>query len=220
MIDKAMKIIILENYANSENTYIVYDENSLEGVVIDPGYDAKKIVEKANSENIKIKYILITHCHYDHIEYLEELRKITGAPLACGKWASVNIGDPSINASYLGLGYKISAKSAEIILADGDCIKIGDTEIKCIYTPGHTNCGVCYVAKNSVFAGDTLFLRNCGRWDLPTGDENTLKKSIREILYKLDDDMVVYPGHGDKTSIGYEKKYNFFVPENDDRLIW
>ena len=208
-----MKIIKLENYVNSENTYIVYDTEALEGVVIDPGYDAYKIVKKAEEENIKIKYILITHCHYDHIEYLEELRKITSAPLACSKQASVNIGNPSINVSYLGLGYEIYAQSARIILADGDSLYIGKTKIKCIYTPGHTSCGVCYVIDDSIFAGDTLFLRNCGRWDLPTGDERTLKNSIRNILYKLDDNMTVYPGHGDKTSIGYEKKFNFFVPE-------
>lgn len=210
-----MKIIKLENYYSSENTYIVYDALSKEGVVIDPGIDALKIKEKADSEGIKIKYILITHCHYDHIQYLEELRKITSAPLACGKWASVNIGEPAINASYMGLGYEICAKGAEIILNDGDCLELGESEIKCVYTPGHTNCGVCYIADNDIFSGDTLFLRNCGRWDLPTGDENTLKRSIREVLYKLGDDMTVYPGHGDKTSIGYEKKFNFFVPEND-----
>ncbi len=215
-----MKIIKLENYVNSENTYIVCDESSREGVVIDPGYDAIKINEKLKSENIKLKYILITHCHYDHIQYLEELRKITSAPLVCGKWASVNIGDPDINASYMGLGYEISAKSADKVLSDGETIKIGNSEIKCIYTPGHTNCGVCYVIEDCIFAGDTLFLRNCGRWDLPTGNEEILKNSIRNVLYKLDDEMKVYPGHGESTSIGYEKKYNFFVPENDDRLIW
>lgn len=215
-----MKIIKLENYVNSENTYIVYDENSMEGVVIDPGYDAVKINEKIKSEGIKLKYILITHCHYDHIQYLEELRNITSAPLACGKWASVNIGDPDINASYMGLGYAISAKSAEKILTDGETVNVENLDIKCIYTPGHTNCGVCYIINNCIFVGDTLFLRNCGRWDLPTGNEEMLKHSIRNVLYKLDDEMKVYPGHGESTSIGYEKKYNFFVPENDDRLIW
>lgn len=215
-----MKIIKLENYVNSENTYIIYDEETNEGVVIDPGYDAKKIKEKADSLNIKIKYILITHCHYNHIEYLADLRKITSAPLACGIKASENIGNPSVNVSNFGLGYEIREKKADIILNDGDFINIGNTKIKCIYTPGHTDCGVCYVAENCVFTGDTLFLRNCGRWDLPTGDENTLKKSIRNVLYKLDDNMEVYPGHGDKTSIGYEKKFNFFVPEKDNEMNW
>ncbi len=209
-----MKIEIIENIYNSENTYIVYDENTSEGVVIDPGSKACDIINKADEKGIKIKYILITHCHYDHIQYLEELRELTKAPLACGKKASINIGKPSINVSFLGLGYEINAREADIILEDGGAVYIGDTEIKCLYTPGHTECGVCYVAENSVFSGDTLFLRNCGRWDLPTGDEKTLKESIRNILYKLDDSMNVYPGHDKPTSIGYEKKYNFFVPEN------
>lgn len=208
-----MKIIILENYYSSENTYLVYDEETMDGIVIDPGYEAKKIKARADEEGIKIGYILITHCHYDHIQYLEELREITGAKLVSGNKASINIGDPDINISYGGLGYEISAKKSDIVLSDGEILKFGNTEVKCVYTPGHTNCGVCYIIGNSVFVGDTLFLRNCGRWDLPTGDQETLEKSIRNVLYKLDDSTEVYPGHGGKTSIGYEKKFNFFVPE-------
>lgn len=208
-----MKIITLENYYNSENTYIVYDENCLEGVVIDPGYKAEDIKKRAELNNIKIKYIILTHCHYDHIQYLEELRRITGAPLACGEKAGINIGDPDINVSYGGLGYEISAKYPEKILADNEVLTVGNMDIKCIYTPGHTNCGVCYLVEDSLFSGDTLFLRNCGRWDLPTGNQTTLENSIRNTLYKLDDNISVYPGHGEKTSIGYEKKFNFFVPE-------
>jgi glyoxylase-like metal-dependent hydrolase (beta-lactamase superfamily II) len=211
-----MKIIILENYYSSENTYLVYDEETMDGIVIDPGYEAKKIKARADEEGIKIGYILITHCHYDHIQYLEELREITGAKLVSGNKASINIGDPDINISYGGLGYEISAKKSDIVLSDGEILKFGNTEVKCVYTPGHTNCGVCYIIGNSVFVGDTLFLRNCGRWDLPTGDQETLEKSIRNVLYKLDDSTEVYPGHGEKTSIGYEKKFNFFVPESEN----
>ena len=80
-----------------------------------------------------------------------------------------------------------------------------------MYTPGHTNCGVCYLMGNHIFVGDTLFLRNCGRWDLPTGDEMTLRKSIKEKLYTLPDDITVHCGHGSDTAIGYEKKFNFYV---------
>ena len=209
-----MKVIILENYYSSENCYLVYDENSMDGVVIDPGYDAHGIKERADKEGINIKYIMVTHCHYDHIQYIEEIRALTGAPLAAGELASVNIGDPDINMTYLGLGKRISAKPAEKILADNEEFYAGELKIKCIYTPGHTNCGTCFIIGDSVFSGDTLFLRNCGRWDLPTGNQEQLEKSIRTRLYTLDDNMTVYPGHGNSTSIGYEKKFNFFVPEN------
>lgn len=208
-----MKVIVLENYRSSENCYLVYDENTMDGVVIDPGYDANGIKARADKEKINIKYIMVTHCHYDHIQYLEEIRALTGAPLAAGKWASINIGDPDINLTYAGLGKEISAKPAEKILSDNEEFYAGSLKIKCIYTPGHTNCGVCFMIGSSVFSGDTLFLRNCGRWDLPTGNQAQLEDSIRTRLYALDDDLIVYPGHGNSTSIGYEKKFNFVVPE-------
>lgn len=206
-----MRFKRLENYYNGENTYIVYNENTLSGLVIDPGYDADKIIQSAADDNIKIKYIFITHCHYDHIEYMEELRKKTNAPLVCGDKAGINITDPNINLSVSGLGYELSAEKAEIILKDGEEFSLDGMKIKCIYTPGHTNCSVCYLIDRDMFCGDTLFLRNCGRWDLPTGDENTLVSSVKNKIYTLDEEIILHPGHGEKTTIGYEKKFNFFI---------
>ena len=208
-----MKFKRLENYQTDENTYIVYDENTLNGIVIDPGSDADKIIAAADSKDIKIKYIFITHCHYDNIEYMEELRKETGAPLVCGKAEGINITDPDINLSPSGLGYPISAKKAEIILADGEELSLDGMIVKCIYTPGHTNCSVCYLIGNDMFCGDTLFLRNCGRWDLPTGDENTLISSVKNKIYTLDENIILHPGHGADTTIGYEKKFNFYIKD-------
>lgn len=206
-----MKFIKLENYHNTENSYIVYDENTLNGFVIDPGNDTDKIIKTAEDENIKIKYIFITHCHYDHIEFMELLRKKTSAPLVCGDKAAINIKDPDINLSYAGLGYEICAKNADIILNDNEEFVIDGMKIKCIYTPGHTNCSVCYLVGDDIFCGDTLFLRNCGRWDLPTGNEETLISSVKHRLYTLDENIRLHPGHGESTSIGYEKKFNFYI---------
>jgi len=183
----------------------------MDGIVIDPGYKAEGIKERAEKEGISIKGILITHCHYDHIEYLEEIRALTGAPLFASALASRNIGDPTINITYSGLGREIKAREAERIVSDNEDFKVGSIKIKCILTPGHTNCGTCFLIDNALFAGDTLFLRNCGRWDLPTGDMATLEKSIKTKLYTLPDDTIVFPGHGEATSIGYEKKFNFVI---------
>ena len=94
-----MKIKTLNNYLNDENTYIVYDEKTLSGIVIDPGYKTDGILKACNDDNIKIKYILITHCHYDHIAYLEPLREKTGVKLISSENASINIGIPEINHS-------------------------------------------------------------------------------------------------------------------------
>lgn len=207
-----MKIKTLNNYLNDENTYIVYDENTKNGLVIDPGYNCEGILKSASDDSINIKYILITHCHYDHISDLEELREKTGAKLVSSKNGSVNIGIPEINHSVLGLGYALSAKKSDIILEDNEELNLDGLNIKCIYTPGHTNCGVSYLINNKkLFAGDTLFLRSIGRSDLPTGDGEQLISSIKNKLYKLDDETDVFCGHGNVTSIGYEKKFNMFV---------
>jgi glyoxylase-like metal-dependent hydrolase (beta-lactamase superfamily II) len=207
-----MKIKTLNNYINDENTYIVYDENTKNGLVIDPGYNCDGILKAASDDELNIKYILITHCHYDHISDLEELRERTKAPLVSSKWGSVNIGNPDINHSVLGLGYALSAKKSEIILNDNEELTLDSLKIKCIYTPGHTNCGVSYLINGKkLFVGDTLFLRSIGRSDLPTGDSETLVSSIKNKLYTLDDEIDVFTGHGSVTTIGYEKKFNMFV---------
>lgn len=203
-----MKIEIIENYHTNENTYLVHD--GAEALVIDPGSSAEKIMSAAKNAGVDITHILLTHCHYDHIEGLAALRGRTGAAVVTGKYGSINITDPIINLT-ASVGSGTSHEKADIILGDGEEKLLGAFKIKCIYTPGHTNCSVCYLCGNALFAGDTLFLRNVGRWDLPTGNEEALRASIREKLYSLPDDTDVYPGHGDKTSIGYEKKFNFYV---------
>ena len=206
-----MKFKRIENYNNGENTYIVYDEVTKNAFVIDPGCKISDILNSASEDEINIKYIFLTHCHYDHIEYMEDLREKTSALLVCSKNCANNIKNPSVNLSGAGLGFNIIAKDEEIVLDDGEDFVIDSMTVKCIYTPGHTDCSVCYLVENELFCGDTLFLRNCGRWDLPTGDENTLKKSVREKIYTLDDEITLHPGHGEKTTVGYEKNFNFFI---------
>ena len=207
-----MNIKTLNNYVNDENTYIVYDENTKNGVIIDPGYKCDGILKSAADDGINIKYIFITHCHYDHIAYLEELREKTKSLLLSSEKGSINIGYPDINLSFSGLGYVLSAKKSDIILKDNEEFNIDGLNIKCIYTPGHTNDGVCYLFNNKkLFSGDTLFLRSIGRHDLPTGNSDELINSIKNKLYILDDEIEVFPGHGESTSIGYEKKFNMFV---------
>ena len=206
-----MKIETLTNYMTDENTYLIYNDGK--AVVIDPGNSADEIIKTAEKLGVKIEYVFITHCHYDHIEFLEELREKTGAKLVSGDKGAENVTNPDVNLSLYGLGHEIIAKKSEIILADNEEKDFCGINFKCIYTPGHTSCGVCYLAQNCLFAGDTLFLRSVGRTDLPTGDASTLVDSIKTRIYTLDDDINVYSGHGKPTTIGYEKKYNFFVKE-------
>lgn len=206
-----MKYTSVFDLETSENTYLVYDENTLNGVIIDPGCDFDKIKKMIDDNNVKVKYIFITHCHYDHIKSIVELKDKTGALIVSGDKGSENLGNPDINLTKYGLGYEIKNIKSDIVLNDGEIFKLDSMEFKCIYTPGHTNCGVCYLIDNELFCGDTLFLRNCGRCDLPTGDFKTLESSIRNKLYVLSDETVIHSGHGNDSTIGYEKKFNFYV---------
>lgn len=204
-----MNIERIVSVDNNQNCYIVYDD-SLEGIVIDPGSDGEEIFDKIKKLGIRIKYILLTHCHYDHIEGLGILRKLTGAEVVASFECNLGIQSASINLSML-FSDQISEEPADLIINDSDIIKAGNMEIKVITTPGHTKGGVCFLIDNELFSGDTLFLRSVGRTDFPGGSSDTLIKSIKEKLYILDDDTIVHPGHGNDTKIDYEKRYNMFV---------
>lgn len=197
------------NYNTDENCYIVYDKNKT-GFIVDPGNKKEVIMEKIRQLGVDVKYIFLTHCHYDHIEALEEIRKETKARVVSSFECNKNIQSANMNLSSLFSEY-IEAMPSDDIVNDGDIIIVGDISVKTILTPGHTNGGACFLAENELFSGDTLFLRTVGRWDFPTGDEEVLKNSIKNKLYVLDDDVIVHPGHGNNTKIHYEKRYNMFV---------
>lgn len=197
------------SYDNNENCYLVYNKDN-QGFLIDPGIDSFKILKKCDELGVLVTHILLTHCHYDHIFSVNELRG--HKKLVCGQLCSENIGNVSVNLSD-AIGQPFTVEPADIIVSDNSDIEINGIKIHCIATPGHTNCGFCYLVDDVLFSGDTLFLRNVGRWDLPGGSEGTLKQSIRERLFTLPDNTRVFCGHGDNTSIGYEKKFNLYVGE-------
>lgn len=206
-----MNVERIVNYESNENCYIVYDDYR-NGIVIDPGNKCEVIFDKIKELGIIIKYILLTHCHYDHIEGVQGLRKLVAASVVSTFECSLGIQNTSTNLSIL-FSDPIKAEPADIIVRDKDIISAGDICIKVITTPGHTKGGVCYLIGDDLFSGDTLFLRSVGRCDFPGGDEEALKKSIKNKLYILDDDIIVHPGHGNDTKIYYEKKYNMFIKE-------
>lgn len=206
-----MKYTSIFHNETGENTWLVYDESTMNGVIIDPGCKIDDIMDMIKENGVKVKYILLTHCHYDHIMSLVPLKEKTGDEIVTGARGSINLGDPNVNLTLHGLGYKIEGIHSDKILKDNEELTFDGLTFKCIYTPGHTSCGVCYLIENNLFCGDTLFLRSCGRWDLPTGDMDILFETIRERLYTLPDETVVHSGHGSDTTIGYEKKFNFCV---------
>ena len=202
-----MQIKVLNDLYTDENTYFLIDGK--DAAIIDPGTSYEKI--KEFSKELNIKYILLTHCHYDHISSAVEIVSDTGAKICCSKECAEHIKDVNISLTKMGLGKPLIIEKADIILEDGQEFLFNENIIKVIKTPGHTSCSTCYLYEDNLFSGDTLFFQNVGRWDLPTGNGEELIKSVKEKLYTLDDNIKVYAGHGRETTIGYEKKFNFYI---------
>jgi hydroxyacylglutathione hydrolase len=192
----------------SSNCYIIGDKD--EGVVIDPCADSSEILEAAEKLGLNIKYIILTHSHIDHICSVDDLRDKTGARVLVHKDDAAALGDARFNGSAL-FGLAKAFKSADMLLNDGDTIKAGNLELQIIHTPGHTPGGICIKVEEKLFTGDTLFKMSIGRTDLGNGDYDDIIASIKEKLMTLDDETIVYPGHGSASTIGYEKKNNPYI---------
>ncbi len=188
------------------NCCIITDEDTGEVAVIDPGDKSLELERAVNALKTQIKYILLTHGHYDHIGFVSELKKSTGAKVAIGKNDGEMLKERSLNLAN-DFGGDISPVSADILLSDGDTLTLGSTEIKIISLPGHTKGGTGYLADGRLFCGDTLFKGSMGRTDFPGGDENEIMQSLKR-LAALPDDTAVYCGHGPNTTIGEEKAHN------------
>ena len=204
-----LKKIVVKSFQT--NAYVYYDKASGEGVIIDPAGEAKEIIKFLTDNSIKIKYILLTHGHYDHIMAVEEVAAHTRAQITAGADESELLGDPRLNFSdRLGEGIKIKIGKP---LKDGDVLKVGGANLKVLHTPGHTKGGVCYYdeQEGTLFSGDTLFHESVGRTDFPGGSMDVLERSIAGKLFSLPEDTMVYPGHMRMTTIGHERENNPFV---------
>lgn len=207
-----MKVRVIPMAVMSVNCLILFDEATGYGAVVDPGGKsaADKILSMASANNIEIKYILLTHAHFDHMLSLEELREKTGAPLALHKYDAETITDPELTFMSRFGGVTEGSKPAEIILEDGDVITLGETEIEVIHTPGHTAGSVCYKSGDTIITGDTLFRGSIGRCDLYGGDEMAMDESLKRLL-ALDGDYKLYPGHGSTTTLSRERQENVYL---------
>lgn len=191
----------------ASNCYIIGDNG--EGVIIDPGATAEEILDSVDTLGLKIKYIILTHAHIDHILSVDKVRGMLGAKVVVHEKDAAALSDEFYNGSYLfGASEKFNA--ADECLKDGDVLEAGGLKLEIIHTPGHTPGGICIKTGNSLFTGDTLFRMSVGRTDLGNGNMNELMNSLQNKLMKLDDEIVVYPGHGVATTIGFEKKNNPF----------
>lgn len=192
----------------STNSYIVYDEIKKEGIVIDPGDLGETIEKEVKMLGINLKYIVFTHVHFDHIlayPYLKEV--FPKAKLLLSHKEEVSLTDRSKSLlDMVNIDFPV-IRDYEVLKND-DEIKFGDIALKVIETPGHTEGSICLYGENTLFSGDTLFLNSMGRWDFPGGNFREEVNSICNKLFKLPYDTVVYSGHGDRTTIGFEIENN------------
>lgn len=202
-----MKIETIVLGAIQTNCYLVSAENA--ALVIDPGeYDPRAaafLKENAACQRL----ILLTHSHYDHICGAPRLREETGVPIAVGARDAAALGDPAASLSdYFGGAHTPFAPDRT--LSDGETVTVGTLTLEVLETPGHTPGGVCFLAGDVLFSGDTLFADSVGRTDFPGGDTPALLRSLSR-LSALGDGVRVYPGHGGETTVGHEKRCNPYM---------
>lgn len=215
MILKRIKVQM--KFVGETNCYIVIDETQKKAMVIDPAGNVPKIIEILNNLEAELEYIYLTHCHADHINGVNELKKEAGGKVLIHRNGRENLENRiPILAEYIGVP-PIYVKEDSIV-DDEDILHVGDIEFKVISTPGHTNDGTSlYCAKEGlVFSGDTLFKGAWGRVDLPTSNFDDIMNSIIKKLLILPDETIVYPGHGKPTRIGDEKPIYLEAKPNID----
>lgn len=194
-----------------ENCYLYACPQTLEAVIIDPGDEAQRILQKIGDLNLIPKYIINTHGHIDHICAIDAVSEVYPVPLAIHP-ADVYMYTDEIIARMFGRQAPLVRRKPDILLKEGDRLSFGTLALEVLHTPGHTPGSICLLSSPyCVFSGDTLFYRDIGRTDLPGGDYGQIITSIRKKLYALDDDLVVFPGHGPQTTIMEEKYENPFV---------
>ena len=194
------------------NCFVVGCEKTAEAAVIDPGDEPDRILATLADNNLSAKLIINTHGHFDHVGANRKLKEATGAPILIHALDTPMLSQLAGSAAAWGMLAENSPPPDREI-EDGDQVNFGDITLTVLHTPGHTPGGISLYTNNEVFVGDTLFAGSIGRTDFAGGSFETLKNSIQQKLFALNEDLVVYPGHNNPTTIGTEKRTNPFVGE-------
>jgi len=200
--------------------YIVGDEETREAAVFDPGGDVDEIMKELGQDGLKVKYIINTHTHWDHVGGNKELQQATGAPIVCHRDKAPALGGASDRAAFWGTS--ASNSEASQFIQEGDVIEVGSIRFDVVDLRGHSDAGLGFIFEGEVelesgrerrklvICGDALFAGSIGRTDFPGGDMELLLQNIREKIFTLPDDTLVLPGHGPVTTVGREKQLNPF----------
>jgi hydroxyacylglutathione hydrolase len=194
------------------NCSIFGDDKTREAIVVDPGDDISEITAILDRHQLKVKAIVITHGHIDHVAGASRLRALTGAPVYMNERDRPQLDMLHLQAGWLGVPTPPKVE-IDVAAADGAVLQLGGVDFEVLLTPGHTQGSLCLWIphEKKLIAGDTLFRDSIGRTDLPGGDGARILASIKTYLLQLPDDAIVFPGHGETTTIGREKQYNPFL---------
>ncbi len=192
------------------NSYLVHDGN--EAVVIDPGADADRILATAEADGVTIKYIFLTHAHFDHVLAVSDIQKKTGAKLVANTAEKERMCDAALAGCGTFGEQKFTPLYADVEIDERGALDVGKMRFEFIRTPGHTEGSMCIICDNVIFSGDTLFAGTCGRCDLPGGDYEKILCSLK-MLYELPGNMRVLPGHERETTLSHERVYNPYMAE-------
>ena len=195
MIVHQISVGTMQNFS-----YILEDEETSEAIILDPSWDLVELELIIKKNSLKIKYIVNTHHHFDHTLGNEAMVESTKAPI---------------------IQHELSELKHDISVKDGDIIDFGNSKLKVLHTPGHSKDSICLIGDGKLFSGDTLFVGNCGRIDLPGGSAKELYHSLFDVLYSLDDELIMYPGHNygnsEVSTIGQEKITNMIMQKRTEQ---
>jgi len=201
-----MALYVISNGVFGSNTYILSDGKDC--AVIDCGVDSRRVMDVVTKNGLNVKYIILTHGHFDHIYHLNSLKEKTGARLCIHEDERELYLNPMLNGTRMfGTGEEIVTPEPDILLKDGQKLQVGNLTLEIIHTPGHSPGSICILSGNMLLSGDTLFAMSIGRTDFAGGNARAMYESLKK-LFRLGDAIEVYPGHGPKTTIGFEKENN------------
>ena len=192
------------------NNYLIIDEETKNAALIDCSSIDERIDEEIEKQGASLKYILLTHGHFDHIAGIRPNRFKNNPQIVMHKADSDWLNNANQYLPMFGMP-EITIPKVDVFVEDGDTIQLGSLEIKVLHTPGHTQGGVCYLVDGNLFSGDTIFREAVGRCDLEGGNFNQIVESIEDKIFTLPAKTVIYPGHGNITSVEWEKEHNRFL---------